>query len=111
MQKILGYDAINDFRMKTVQFQTKLKEDSKKKEETIKKMIAEAKIPNDFYNIYKVKGVESINKHLLKIIGQTDKEWKIEGDILDGNFKIACKNQRLEEKQQRAKNKQNLDKL
>ena len=84
MQKVLGYDAINDFRMKTVQFQTKLKVYSNK-EETIKKMIVEAKTPNDFYNIYKVKGVEGINEHLLNVIGETEAEKSIKKLIAEGN--------------------------
>ena len=67
MDKTLGYDAVNDFTMKMVQLRTKLKVYADK-ENTIKKMKDEAETPNDYYNIYKVKGVEAINQYLLEII-------------------------------------------
>ena len=84
MKKTLGYDAVNDFTMKMVQLQTKLKVYANK-EKTIEKMKEEAQTPNDYYNIYKVKGVEAINQYLLEIIGETDDEALIRKLINRGN--------------------------
>jgi len=85
MQKVLGCDAVNDFTMKIVQLRTRLKAYANK-EQTIEKMITEAKTPNDFYNIYKVKGVEAINKYLLEVIGETQVEKEIREEIERGNI-------------------------
>jgi len=85
MQKVLGYDAVNDFTMKIVQLRTRLKAYANK-EQTIQKMITEAKTPNDFYNIYKVQGVEEINKYLLEVIGETQAEKEIREKIERGNI-------------------------
>ena len=86
MKKLLGYDAVNDFNMKVVHLRKRLSVYANK-EESIRKMQADAKTPNDFYNIYKVKGVESINQHLLKVIGATEAEKSIEKQINEGNKK------------------------
>jgi hypothetical protein len=88
MQKTLGFDAINDFIMKIVQLRTRLNVYANK-EETIEKMTRDAKSPNDFYNIYKVKGVESINQHLLEVIGMTEAEKNIEKEIVEGNRSVS----------------------
>ena len=91
IQKILGYDAINDFNMKMVQLYTKLKVYANK-EETIEKMLEEATTPNDFYNVYKVKGVETINKHLLDVIGETEREKFIRIQIEVNNKRVSNEN-------------------
>ena len=85
MKEVLGYDAINDYRMKVVHLRTKMRVNGDKLIKMIK-LIREAKVPNDFYNIYKLKGVESINKHLLEVIGETAQERAIERKIKEGNL-------------------------
>ena len=85
MKELLGYDAINDYRMKVVHLRTKMRVNGDKLRKMIK-LIREAKTPNDFYNIYKLKGVESINKHLLEVIGETAQERAIERKIKEGNL-------------------------
>jgi hypothetical protein len=86
MKKLLGYDAINDFRMKVIHLRTKMKVYSDKLE-TMKSLLRNIKTPNDFYNVYKVKGVESINKHLLEVLGETAEERHIEKQMFNGNKK------------------------
>jgi len=86
MREILGYDAINDFRMKVVQLRTKMRVYSDKLQ-TMMDLLRSAKTPNDFYNVYKVKGVESINKHLLEVLAETAEERSIERQIREGNIK------------------------
>ena len=87
MDSALGYDAINDFTMKIIQLRTRLKVYADKSE-TIETMIQGAKTPNDFYHIYKVKGVEAINRHLLDVIGETEDEARIRKQIERGNEKV-----------------------
>jgi hypothetical protein len=86
MREILGYDAINDFRMKVVHLRTKMKVYSDKLQ-TMMDLLRSAKTPNDFYNVYKVKGVESINKQLLEVLAETAEERSIEKQICEGNMK------------------------
>ena len=88
MQKLLGYDAINDFRMKVIHLRTKMRVYGDKLQ-TMMDLLRSAKTPNDFYNVYKVKGVESINQHLLEVLGQTSQERSIEQQIKKGNRKYA----------------------
>jgi hypothetical protein len=88
MQKLLGYDAINDFRMKVIHLRTKMRVYGDKLQ-TMMDLLRSAKTPNDFYNVYKVKGVESINQHLLEVLGQTAQERSIEQQIKEGNRKYA----------------------
>jgi len=84
IKAVLGYDAINDFRMKVVQLRTKLKVYSDKTQ-TIEKLLNEVEAPDDFYVLYKVKGVEAINKYLLEIVSVTQAEEEIERKIITGN--------------------------
>ncbi|CAA6823454.1 MAG: Unknown protein [uncultured Sulfurovum sp.] len=84
MKSVLGYDAINDFSMKMVHLRTKIKVNSDKLQ-IMMGLLTNVKTPNDFYNIYKVKGIESINQHLLDVIGLTEFEKKIENEINEGN--------------------------
>ena len=84
MKKTLGYDAVNDLTMKIIQLRTRLKVYADKSE-TIKTLVDAAKTPNDFYHIYKVKGVEAINRHLLEVIGETKDEKRIRKRIESGN--------------------------
>lgn len=84
MKKTLGYDAVNDFTMKIIQLRTRLKVYADKSE-TIKTLVDAAKTPNDFYHIYKVKGVEAINRYLLEVIGETKDEKRIRERIESGN--------------------------
>jgi len=84
IQAVLKYDAVNDFVMKVIQLRTKLKVYADK-EQTIESMIQNTQNPNGFYNIYKVKAVENINRHLLKVIGYTESEKAVEEKIRAGN--------------------------
>jgi len=86
IKELLGYDAINDFRMKVIHLRTKMRVYSDKLQ-TMMDLLRNAKTPNDFYNVYKVKGVESINKHLLEVLAQTAEERTVEKQIRDGNEK------------------------
>ena len=86
IKELLGYDAINDFRMKVIHLRTKMKVYADKLQ-TMMDLLRNVKTPNDFYNVYKVKGVESINKHLLEVLAQTDQERTIEKQMVEGNKK------------------------
>ena len=86
IKELLGYDAINDFSMKVIHLRTKMRVYGDKLQ-TMMDLLRSAKTANDFYNIYKVKGVESINQHLLEVLGQTAQERSIEKQINDGNKK------------------------
>lgn len=86
----LGYNAINDFEMKVLQMCKRLEVNSDKSQ-AIKDVLAkgEAIEPNDYYILYKIKGVESINKMLLESIGVTQNEQKIIDKIHQGNALIG----------------------
>ena len=88
-KELLGYDAINDFRMKVIHLRTKMRVNSDKLQTMIDMLRRNDKTPNDFYNVYKVKGVESINKHLLEVLAQTAEERTVERQIREGNEKYG----------------------
>lgn len=84
MKKILKFDAINDFTMKTIQLLKSLDVQSDKSEK-IKEMLSKKElVANDFYNIYKLKGVEAIKKELFNRVGKREIERKIEEKIAKG---------------------------
>ena len=89
IKELLGYDAINDFRMKVIHLRTKMRVNSDKLQTMMDMLRRNDKTPNDFYNVYKVKGVESINKHLLEVLAQTSEERTIEKQIREGNEKYG----------------------
>ena len=91
IQKVLKYDAVNDFVMKVIQQKIKLKVYANK-EQTIESMLQTAQSPNDFYNIYKVKATESINQYLLKVIGYTKNENEIKEKIDTRKYKQTLDN-------------------
>ncbi|RXJ67159.1 hypothetical protein CRV08_11245 [Halarcobacter ebronensis] len=86
IKETLKFDPINDFTMKTVQLLKSLENQSEKRdkiEEILKQQDLSA---NDFYNIYKLKGVESIKKELFIRLGKTKIEEKIQEDIAKGSI-------------------------
>lgn len=81
LKEILKYDAVNDFTMKTIQLLKSIEIQSDKSK-TINELLSNKDISaNDFYNIYKVKGVEMIKKELFNRLGKREIEKKIEEEI------------------------------
>lgn len=84
LKEILKYDAVNDFTMKTIQLLKSIEIQSDKSK-TINELLSNKDIgANDFYNIYKVKGVEMIKKELFNRLGKREIEKKIEVEIAKG---------------------------
>lgn len=81
IRNILDFDPINDFTMKTIQLLKSLEISSDKSEKIENILKKEPLLPNNIYILYKLKGIELIKKELIKIIGLTKIEGKIQGKI------------------------------
>lgn len=87
INQTLMYNPINDFTMKVIHLQIKLKQLSNKTEK-LKELQTKAQTPNDFYNIYKLKAIEVINKYLLDVFNETYEEKITKNMIKKGNKKF-----------------------
>jgi len=86
MQKLLHYNPVNDFTMKTVQYCIMLDKykmgvaDNDEKIENRADLIIKnlkKETPNDYYLIYKLKAIELLKQKMIEAIGETEQEKKI----------------------------------